>query len=239
MALPNRAHPDLHDGFEGEIAGLDLPDLIQLGAHNRFSGCIDVRTDRGSGLIFLRDGEIVHAERGAKIGEEAFQDILRWTAGRFSLQPNVSSTRSTIKKGWQHLLLDACRVIDEARAGHPGPPPAPGVPPAGHAAAGMEQLRRIPGVAGVVLQRRDGAPLGDDSYQAEVLAGQALYLAMVAEQLGAAFRAGEVLSASVRGERRHLLLFASRGHLLTVAVHGEAEIGLVETEVRRLLGGSR
>lgn len=239
MSPPSEARGSFHDGFEGEITGLGLADLIQLAAHNRFSGCIDVRAEGRRGLIFFREGEIVHAEQGAKVGEGAFQDVLRWPGGKFSLQPNLASTRSTIRKGWQHLLLEAHQVMDEERVGRgreaPFSTPPPGRPPA----AGLERLRRIPGVAEVVLQRRDGSPLGDDSYPAEVLAGQALYLALVAEQLGAVFRAGEILSASVQGERHHLLLFASRGHFLTVLAHGEAEVGPLDTEVRRQLGGGR
>jgi len=241
MSPQSEARGSFHDGFEGEITGLGLADLIQLAAHNRFSGCVDVRAEGRRGLIFFREGEIVHAEQGAKVGEGAFQDVLRWPAGKFSLQPNLVSTRSTIRKGWEHLLLEAHRVIDEDRAGlgHVTPAPTPTPPPGRPAAAGLERLRRIPGVAGVVLQRRDGSPLGDDSYPAEVLAGQALYLAMVGEQLGAVFRTGEILSASVQGERHHLLLFASRGHFLTVLAHGEAEVGPLDTEVRRQLGGGR
>ncbi|HSB20118.1 MAG TPA: DUF4388 domain-containing protein [Anaeromyxobacteraceae bacterium] len=246
MSPQSEARGSFHDGFEGEITGLGLADLIQLAAHNRFSGCVDVRAEGRQGLIFFREGEIVHAEQGAKVGEGAFQDVLRWPAGRFSLQPNVASTRSTIRKGWQHLLLEAHQAIDEDRARRgretptPGPRPMTPTPPPGRpAAAGLDRLRRIPGVAGVVLQRRDGSPLGDDSYPAEVLAGQALYLALVGEQLGAVFRAGEILSASVQGERHHLLLFASRGHFLTVLADGEAEVGPLDTEVRRQLGGGR
>jgi predicted regulator of Ras-like GTPase activity (Roadblock/LC7/MglB family) len=245
MAPLKEARGALREGFEGEIDGLGLSDLIQLGVHNRFSGCIHVQADRGSGRIFLRDGEIVHAEQGGQVGEEAFYDILKWPAGRFSLQRNVSSTRSTIRKGWQHLILEAHRVIDEEAARL-----RPGLPGGGDGedegegrpaerAGMMERLRRIPGVASVVLQRMYGVPLGDDSYEAEVLAGQALYLAMVSKQLGSIFRTGEVLSATVEGQSRHLLLFAASGHFLSVLVHGDAQVRAVETEVRKALAGSR
>lgn len=88
------------DGFEGSIAGLALSDVIQLEVQSRFSGCIAVQNGQARGLIFFRDSEIVHAELGGKTGEDAFCDILEWPNGRFSLQPNVSTTRS-------HLLLFA------------------------------------------------------------------------------------------------------------------------------------
>lgn len=239
MAGPHQARRTLSEGFEGEIAGLELSDLIQLGVHNGFSGCISVQSGSGSGLIFLRDGQIVHAEQGAKVGDEAFYGILRWTSGRFSLQPNVASTRATIRKGWQHLILEAHRFIDEDRVGRAGQPlqarADPSRGPAGR--GGMGRLRQIPGVARVVLHRAEGGPLGDESYEAEELAGRALYLAMVGRQLGATFRAGDMLSATVEGGRQHLLVFAAAGHLLSVLVDGDAQVRAVEAEVRRALGG--
>lgn len=242
MAQSSEARRQVHQGFEGEIAGLGLPDVIQVVAFGHFSGCIEVWSEGGSGLIFLRDGEIVHAEQAEAVGEEAFRDILRWPGGRFSLQPNVSSTRSTIRKGCQHLLLDAHVAIDKDRGGRGRKPPARQAPrqaPARSPAPAMDRLRRIPGVAGVVLQRRDGATLGNDGYETEALAGQALYLSMVGARLGAALGAGDIHSAAVQGQSRHLLLFASQGHLLGVQAQGGAEIGPLEAEVRRQLGGGR
>ncbi len=242
MASPNESLKRPGDGFEGEIVGLGLSDVIQLNVHNRFSGCITVQYEQARGLLFFRDGEIIHAEQGGKIGEEAFYDILEWPAGRFSLQKNVATTRSTIQKNWQHLLLDAHRVLDERRAGRKGQPPRvpqeAGAKPAGPSEI-IEKLRRIPGVAYAVLQTKEGLRAGDDSYEAEVLAGQAIYLAIVGKQLGSVFQAGEVASATVQGAARHLVLFATKNHYLSVLVHGESQVGAVEAEVRRALAGNR
>ena len=78
----------------GEIVGLALPDVLQIHQQNRFSGCIAVESSGGTGLLFLRDGEIIHAEQGKRTGEEAFYDVLAWPPGRYRLQPNVTTTRS-------------------------------------------------------------------------------------------------------------------------------------------------
>ncbi len=126
MAGPDETRRTAADGFEGSLAGLGLSDVIQLKVQSGFSGCIAVQNGQDRGLIFFRDSEIVHAEQGGKTGEDAFCDILEWPNGRFSLQPNVSTTRSTIHKKWQHLLLDAHRILDERRAGRSRqPPPVP------------------------------------------------------------------------------------------------------------------
>jgi len=238
MAAPNEARRALPEGFEGEVSGLSLADLIQLCVQSRFSGCIAVQATKRSGLIFFRDGQIVHAEQGARVGEQAFYAIMKWTGGRFNLQPNVSSTRSSIDKNWQFLLLEAHRLIDEEGTG-PEPVPdsaAPG-PTAGHKAAPLERLRQISGVTAAVLERLDGVPLADHAHEAEALGGSGLYLAMVGRQLGAIFDAGEILSGTVEGADRHLLIFTAAGHSLSVLVSGEAAIRAVESEVRKTLGG--
>jgi hypothetical protein len=238
MAAPNELSRALPEGFEGEVSGLGLADLIQLCVQSRFSGCITVQAGRRSGLIFFRDGQIIHAEQGARLGDEAFYAIMKWTGGRFSLQPNVSSTRSTISKNWQFLLLEAHRLIDEEGAVlEPVPDPAPAEPSGRSPAAPLERLRQIPGVSAAVLERTDGVPLADDAHEAEVLAGGGLYLAMVGKQLGTIFGAGDLLSATVEGADQHLLLFTAPGHCLSVLVRGDAAVRTVEAEVRKTLGG--
>jgi hypothetical protein len=225
----------------GEIVGIGLSDVIQINQHNRFSGCIAIECSVGAGLLFFRDGEIIHAEQGKRTGEEAFYDLLEWPPGRFRLQPNVTTTRSTIQKSSQHLLLDAARVLDERRAGRQAAPPPGGAAPRAplRSSEVLEKLRAIPGVVYAALHGKDGSQVGDDSYEAEVLAGQAVFLSMIGGQLGALFQAGTLLSASVQGSTRHQLLFATKSHFLSVLVNGDTPPGPVEAEVRRVLSGAR
>ena len=229
------------DGFEGEITGLGLSDIIQLNVQNRFSGCIDVHHEGRRGLIFLRNGDVIHAEEGALIGDAAFCEIVSWPGGRFTMQENVATTRSSIQKSCQFLILDAHRLMDERRAARRTDPvrsPASAPKPTS-AAALMDRLRAIPGVVYAVLQGKDGARVGDDSYEAEVLAGQALYAAMMGRQLGERLQAGELHTAVVQGSTGHLLLFVAKNKLLAVLVDAEAQVGAVEAEVRKALSPGR
>ncbi len=251
---PNGSSKAETNRFEGEISCLGLSEIIQLNANNRFSGCIEVHDERRQGLIFLRDGEIVHAEQGGIVGEAAFYDILSWPGGRFSLQENVATTRSTIKKSCHFLILEAHRLMDERRRradpAAPLPAPRPAAATAAvtvaataakstSAAALLEKLRGIPGVAYAVLAGKDGARIGEDRYEAEVLAGQALYVAMVGRQLGEKLQAGEIRSAVVQGTTGHLLLFALKNHFVAVLVRSEAQVGVIESEVRKALAAPR
>jgi predicted regulator of Ras-like GTPase activity (Roadblock/LC7/MglB family) len=231
-------------GFEGDITGLGLADIIQLDVVNRFSGCIDVQYEDRQGLVFLRDGEVIHAEQGGVTGEAAFYEIISWPAGRFSHKENVATTRRTIQKSCQFLLLEAHRLMDEGRESraNPGRP----APPAGLPAAKpnspaevVRMLREIPGVVQAVVQGKDGARVGDDGYEGDVVRGQAQYVAMVGQQLGEKLRAGEMRAVVVRGTTRHVLLFVAKSHLVTVLVDGEAQVGAVEGAVRKALARGR
>jgi predicted regulator of Ras-like GTPase activity (Roadblock/LC7/MglB family) len=238
------------DGFDGAVSGLNLPDVIQLNVQNGYSGRLTVQYGSELGNLFFRDGLIVHAECGSHEGEEAFQDILDWPTGRFDLVPSALPERITIQKQWQHLLLDTHRVLDERRQqrevesrSRPLPPDPAAKSPAGNPgttpSAVLDRIRRVQGVVHPVLQGKDGAWIGERSYEAEMVAAQGLFLAMIGQALGTVFSAGPVVSASVQGSAQHLLLFAAKQHYLTVLIQGDSQLGAVESEIRRTLGGSR
>jgi len=228
------------DGFDGSVAGLDLSDLVQINAQNHFSGCFRIRYEGNLGLVFFRDGEIVHAEQGAKTGEEAFYDILEWPAGRFRVEPNVVAARRTIHKTCQHLLLDAHRVLDERRSTQRKPPAEPAPPPrASGPSVAVQLVRGVPGVAQAVVLTKDGKRVGEEDYETDVLAGQAVYLAMFGEEFGAIFQAGELRSAAVQGSKQHLLLLAARNHYLGLFARAESQIGALSAAIRSVLSTNR
>ena len=237
------------DGFDGAVSGRNLPDVIQLNVQNGFTGLLTVQYGADQGRLYLQEGLIVHAECGFHEGEEAFQDILEWPTGRFESTPAALPERITIHKHWQHLLLDAHRVLDERsklreQEGRPKAPSAkalanPVGSPATTPSALLDRLRRVPGVVHPVLQGKDGSWIGERSYEAEMVAAQGLFLAMIGQALGTIFSAGPVVSASVQGSAQHLLLFAAKQHYLTVLIQGDSQIGAVEAEIRRTLGGNR
>ena len=238
--MPAKESASRAEGFQGSIAGLGLADVIQLNGINSFSGCITVQHGDSAGRIFFREGRIIHAEQGGRSGAEAFYDIMEWRSGRFSLEPNVSTTSHSIEMSAQHLLMEAHRVIDERRAGlAAAPPPTRDArPPAAksNAAAVLERVRAVPGVVYPVVMGRDGACVDDTTFEGEALAGKAAFLALVGNQLGVVFRAGQLRSAAVHGTSRHMLLLAGKNHYLTILVEGSAEVGAVEAEIRKLLG---
>lgn len=225
------------EGFEGTVAGLSLSDVIQINGHNRFSGCISVQNDETSGLIFFRDGEIIHAECGGQVGEGAFYEIMQWPGGYFELQPNVTTTSHSISRNSRFLLMEAHRLLDEAKAAaarHP-PDPTPSQKPFARRNAVMARIRRIKGIEYAVLLTKEGARIGDDSFQAQTLEGQTAFLAMIGTRIGSVFQAGNVLAAVVEGEEKRLLLLSTKQYHISMLIDGETKPGVVENEVRKLL----
>jgi len=240
MGPKNESQQSAIEGFEGSVAGLGLTDVIELNANNRFSGCISVRHGNSTGLIFFRDGEVIHAEQDGIRGESAFYEMMRWPGGRFSLEPNVATTSRTIERSWKFLLMEAHRLMDEWRLGRQqAAGRAPPVPASGPGGSTMQRIRQIPGVAYAVLLGKDGIRVGDDSYEAEKLEGQTAYLAMLGKRFGQIFDVGDVLAGTVHGMEQHLLLLASRTHDLSVLVKGTEQPGAIEAEIRKLVTARR
>src|SRR5690349_21043761 len=113
MAQP--AHKMEHDGFVGAVSGMSLADIIQVKGNNRYSGRLVIEHLGKSGMVFLREGEIVHAEQGQLAGEDAFYAIMGWAGGTFRSEPKVSTTCRTINQVMGFLLLEAFRRMDESK----------------------------------------------------------------------------------------------------------------------------
>ena len=107
--------------FQGSLTELPLPDIIQLVAVSASTGVFDLVRDDSAGSIFLRNGQIVHAEtRRAQDdhlgGEEAIYELATWTEGDFVFVPGRETSQTTIERANSILLLEAARRMDEWRS---------------------------------------------------------------------------------------------------------------------------
>lgn len=100
-------------GFKGSVADYQLSDIIQLNCLGRLTISLSVKHDQEEGIIYFKDGNIVHAEMSELEGEDAFHHILSWQGGEFSVNRNVTIPVESIFKNWQSLLLESLRRVDE------------------------------------------------------------------------------------------------------------------------------
>jgi CheY-like chemotaxis protein len=100
-------------GFRGELASHDLIELVQLVLMTTSSGALHVSAPEGRGTLWLEQGSIVHAESGEERGTAAFQHMLRWAGGGFSVDPSATPPARTITFNTTQLLLESTRILDE------------------------------------------------------------------------------------------------------------------------------
>jgi len=100
-------------GFQGKVYGLQLADLIQMNCLSRLTTALIITRDGEKGVIYLSEGEVIHAECGDQKGTEAFYSILSWQEGEFVSNIGFISPVQTIYQNWEHLLVEAMRRNDE------------------------------------------------------------------------------------------------------------------------------
>ncbi|MGE5234419.1 MAG: DUF4388 domain-containing protein [Acidobacteriota bacterium] len=99
--------------FQGSLRELPLPDIIQLVSVSGKTGVFTLKNGSSSGDIYLRKGQIVHAEAGDLRGEEAVYELAIWREGEFVFTPGKETDTVSIQKSNTNLLMEAARRIDE------------------------------------------------------------------------------------------------------------------------------
>jgi Domain of unknown function (DUF4388) len=101
--------------FQGSLAELHLPDIIQLVSVSGKTGVFHLVDGPHKGQIYLLEGRIVHAQLDDASGEEAVYALAIWNQGDFKFEPAPPSEIKTISKSNTNLLMEAARRLDEWR----------------------------------------------------------------------------------------------------------------------------
>jgi CheY-like chemotaxis protein len=107
------------EGFRGVLRRVGLQDVLQMECLARNSIVLKVHAGGVSGNIFVKAGRIIHAEDGARKGEDAFNHLLKLQGGEFDLLPYHEPPEETIQGQWEFLLMEAARKRDEASEATP------------------------------------------------------------------------------------------------------------------------
>lgn len=110
--------------LEGSLSHLDLPGVIQMLTHSRQSGVLYINAETIDGTVFLSRGELLHAEVGEIIGDDAVIRIIKTcngvTRGVYKFVPGSLAATRTVFRSSTELMLEALREIDEERAASEG-----------------------------------------------------------------------------------------------------------------------
>jgi hypothetical protein len=101
--------------LQGDLQDFPMTWLLQVMKYDARTAAIAVRSPQQDGVIYLRDGDAVHAQiRNGPEGEVALRRMLRWETGRFTVHPDARPREETIQSSIMHLLL--MQAVDEDHA---------------------------------------------------------------------------------------------------------------------------
>lgn len=207
---------------------------IELNGMNGFTGSLAVTHGQEAGALYFAEGQIVHAETGGEIGEDAFRRILAWPTSVYVIHTDAVPARRTLTRDLD-VLLGESRGNTPAGA-YPRPTRSTEAP-AGARPQGLagiaEQVRKIPGVVGAVLHDADGTITGSaPGGPAEM---KALSLTRLGKKLGELLKAGPIVLGVVHGSKRNLLLLTSRDQQLTILIEAGHQADAAQAQIRKLL----
>ena len=103
--------------LEGNLKMMSLASIVQINCEERNQAQLRLNYQGQTGVIYFRDGEMIHAEANGKTGEEAVYELLSWEDGAFQVQMGAQPSLRTITMPWSGVILEGMRRIDESTAG--------------------------------------------------------------------------------------------------------------------------
>lgn len=103
--------------LEGSLSHLDLPGVVQMLGHLNQSGALHINSVELDGILFFSGGDVIHAETGDVIGDDAVIRIIKVCNGAnngvYKFVPGDSAATRTVLRSVTDLMLDALRQVDE------------------------------------------------------------------------------------------------------------------------------
>lgn len=101
-------------GVSGSLQEMNFTDLIQILSAGNKNIVVLLQKNGDTGKVFVRQGEIIHAEAEGRTGEEAFYRIMGWSDASFRVVPCKDFPEETIHASAMLLLMEGARLRDEA-----------------------------------------------------------------------------------------------------------------------------
>ncbi len=110
--------------LSGNLASMGVVDLLQVMETGKKSGIVHVSSDpvksggyvsgaEERGTMFFRDGNLVDAKLGEKVGAEVVYRMLLWEDGVFEIEFKQISRSDVVNLPTQTILLEGMRRVDE------------------------------------------------------------------------------------------------------------------------------
>lgn len=116
-ALDKLARFKTEKDFRGVLRRVGLQDVIQMECAAKNSSLLEISDGSMTGLVFIANGQIVHAHLGDMTGEDAFNALMGLAEAQFNLKPFQDPGIRSISGAWESLLMEAARRRDEKSEG--------------------------------------------------------------------------------------------------------------------------
>ncbi len=103
----------------GTLGLFSLVDLFQLLMAAKRTGRLAVEHPKALARIYFDRGQVVHAEFGELVGEEAVYALFKDERGSFEFRIGLPSPYNSITGSAENLVLEAVRRLDESRRDAP------------------------------------------------------------------------------------------------------------------------
>ena len=108
------------ESLGGALGKEQLFSLLSYLKSTRAVGRLALQSANRNGSIYLRSGEVIHAEIGDLTGERAVAHMTTWSEGTFSFRANEQSNKETITESLETLALSIAVAIDHGAVQEPG-----------------------------------------------------------------------------------------------------------------------
>ena len=91
-------------------------DILQMCCLGQRNGAIQIVKEKRSGLVFLRGGQLLHAETTGGRGMNALFEMLEWEYVEFAYDRTVRAPVETITARWDDALIEAVTLHKQQKA---------------------------------------------------------------------------------------------------------------------------
>ena len=117
IAVPLPQEPANHIKLRGHLDTFNVVELVQLLVQGRKTGRLDLleyKEENPFYAVYIDKGIISHAEGNGSSGKPALWKALKISEGKFTFHYNLRSATITLHDDPMFLLMEGCRMQDEA-----------------------------------------------------------------------------------------------------------------------------
>lgn len=100
-------------GVSGSLNEMGFMETIQILANREKDALITLQDHSNSAEVYLHQGQIIYAECGEVLGENAIYKLLTWKNGFFQVKTPEQLPERNVFNSTEAIMLEGCRLMDE------------------------------------------------------------------------------------------------------------------------------